>query len=106
MQSIQAIIALYSVQFYLTHKFFFRFRTFFDECNDKTGKDETKSCVFHGFLNTCSVDRNDTFVKLSNQILSKIKDSSAKRQDGLQLNLALVQSKLNSHNSCYLHYTC
>ena len=66
MQSIQAIIALYSVQFYLTHKFFFRFGTFFDECNDKTGKDETKSCVFHGFLNTCSVDRNDTFVKLSN----------------------------------------
>ena len=30
---------------------------------------------------------------------------SAKRQNGLQLNLEPVQSKLYSHNGCYLHYT-
>ena len=70
-----------------------------------TERDDTKSCVFHGFLCMCSVDRNDTFVKLSDQNFSKIKDSSAKRQDGLQLNLEPVQSKLYSHNGCYLHYT-
>ena len=71
----------------------------------ETKNDETKSCVFYGFLNICSVDWNDTFVKLSDQCLSKIKDSSAKRQDGLQLNLESVQSKLYSYNGCYLHYT-
>ena len=71
----------------------------------ETENDETKSCVFYGFLNMCSVDRYDTFVELSDQRLSKIKDSSAKRQDGLRLNLEPVQSKLYSHNGCYLHYT-
>ena len=71
----------------------------------ETKNDETKSCVFYGFLNICSVDWNDTFVKLLDQCLSKIKDSSAKRQDGLQLNLESVQSKLYSYNGCYLHYT-
>ena len=71
----------------------------------ETDKDETKSCVHHGFLNMCSVDQNDTSVKLLEQRLSKIKDSSAKRQDRFQLNLGPVQSKLYSHNGCYLHYT-
>ena len=71
----------------------------------ETEKYETKSCVLHGFLNICSVDRNDTFVKLSDQCLSKIKDSGAKRQGGLQLNLKPVQSKLHSRNGCYLHCT-
>ena len=71
----------------------------------ETEKDQTKSCVFYGFLNMCSVDRHDTFVELSDQRLSKIKDSSAKRQDGLRLNLEPVQFKLYSHNGCYLHYT-
>ena len=33
----------------------------------------------------CSVDQNDTFVELFDQRLSQIKDSSAKRQDELQL---------------------
>ena len=28
----------------------------------ETEKDETKSCVFHGFLNICSVDQNDASV--------------------------------------------
>ena len=71
----------------------------------ETENDETKSCVFYGFLNMCSVGRYDTFVELSDQRLSKIKDSSAKRQDGLRLNLEPVQSKLYSQNDCYLHYT-
>ena len=53
----------------------------------ETVKEETKSCVFHGFLNMCSVDRNDTFAELPEQRLSEIKDSSAKRQYGLQLGL-------------------
>ena len=70
----------------------------------ETEMDETKSYLFNGFLNMCSVDQNDTFVELSDQRLSKIKDSSAKRQDGLQLNLEPVQSKLYSHNGCYLYY--
>ena len=52
----------------------------------------------------CSIDQHDTFVELSDQRLSKIKDSSAKIQDGLRLNLEPVQSKLYSHNGCYLHY--
>ena len=56
----------------------------------ETEKDEIKNCVFYGFLNMCSVDRHDTFVELLNQRLSKIKDSSAKRQDGLRLNLERV----------------
>ena len=47
----------------------------------ETENDETKGCVFYGFLSMCSVDRHDTFVELSDQSLSKIKDSSAKRQD-------------------------
>ena len=47
----------------------------------ETEKDETKSCMFYGFLSMCSGDRHDTFVELSDQSLSKIKDSSAKRQD-------------------------
>ena len=71
----------------------------------ETENDETKSCVFYGFLDMYSVDRHDTFVELLDQRLSKIKDSSAKRQDGLRLNLEPVQSKLYSHNGCYLHYT-
>ena len=78
----------------------------------ETERDETKSCVFHGFLNICSVDqndasvdRNDTFVELSDQCFSKIKDSSVERQGGLQLNLKPVQSKLHSRNGCYLHCT-
>ena len=45
----------------------------------ETEKDETKSCVFYGFLNICSVDRHDTFVELSDQRLSKIKDSSKQK---------------------------
>ena len=68
-------------------------------------KDETKSCVLYGFWNMCSVDQHETFVELSDLPLSKIKDSSAKRLDRLWLNLETVQSKLYSHNSCYLHYT-
>ena len=28
----------------------------------ETEKDETKSCVFHGFLNICLVDQNDASV--------------------------------------------
>ena len=71
----------------------------------ETEKDETKRCVFHGFLKMSSFDRNDTFVKLPDQRSSKIKDSSVKRQDGLQLNLEPLQYKLYSHNGCYLHYT-
>ena len=67
----------------------------------KTEKEETKSCVFHGFLNMCSVDQNDTFVELPDQRLSKINNSIAKRQDGLPN----LESKLYSHNGCYLHYT-
>ena len=66
----------------------------------ETEKDEIKSCLFHEFLN-----RNGTYVQFSGQRLSKIKDSSAKRQDELQLNLEPVQSKRYSHNGCYLHYT-
>ena len=58
----------------------------------ETVKEETKSCVFHWFLNMCSVDRNDTFAELLEQRLSEIKDSSAKRQYGLQLDLEPVQS--------------
>ena len=71
----------------------------------ETDQNQTKSCVFHGFLNMWSVDRNDTFVELSDQRLSKIKDPRARRQDGLQLNLGPVQSKLYSHSGCYLHDT-
>ena len=71
----------------------------------ETEKDEIKSCLFHEFLNMCSANRNGTYVQFSGQRLSKIKDSSAKRQDELQLNLEPVQSKLYSHNGCYLHYT-
>ena len=71
----------------------------------ETDKDETKSCVYHGFLNMCSVDQNGTSIELLEQCLSKIKDSSAKRQDRFQMNLGPVQSKLYSHNGCYLHYT-
>ena len=70
----------------------------------ETEMDETKSYLFNGFLIMCSVDQNDTFAELSDQRLSKIKDSSAKRQDGLQLNLEPVQSKLYLHNGCYLYY--
>ena len=70
-----------------------------------TEKDETKSSIFHGFLNISSVDQNDIYVELVDQRLSQIKDSSAKRQDGLQLNMEPVQSKLYSHNGCYLHAT-
>ena len=71
----------------------------------ETDQNETKRCVFHEFLNMCPADRNDTFAELSDQRLCKIKDPSAKRQDGLQLNLEPVQSKLHSHNGCYLYYT-
>ena len=54
----------------------------------------------------CFVDENETFVvELSDQRLSKIKDSSAIRQDGLQLNLEPVQSKLYSQNGRYLNCT-
>lgn len=64
----------------------------------ETEKDEIKSCVFHGFLNRflngffLSIEM--TLVELWDQRLKKIKDSSAKRQDGLQLNLEPFQSKL------------
>ena len=44
----------------------------------QTAKDETKSGVFHGFLNMCFVYQKDTSVELSDQRLSKTKDSSAK----------------------------
>ena len=72
----------------------------------ETENNKTQSCMFYGFLNMCSVERNDTFVNLlSDQLLSKIEGSDARRRDRLQLNLALVQSKLYSNNSCYLPYT-
>ena len=72
----------------------------------ETENNETQSCMFYGFLNLCSVERNDNFVKfLSDQLLSKTEGSGTKRQDRLQLNLALVQSKLYSNNSCYLSFT-
>ena len=48
---------------------------------------------------------NDTFGALSDKCLSKIKVSNAKRQDGLQLNLELVRSKVYLHNGFYLRYT-
>ena len=73
----------------------------------ETENNETQSCMFYGFLNMCSVERNDNFVKfLSDQLFSsKTEGSGAKRQHRLQLNLALVQSKLYSNNSCYLSFT-
>lgn len=37
----------------------------------ETEKDEGKSCAVHGLLNTCSVDRNETFVELSEQWLQR-----------------------------------
>ena len=71
----------------------------------ETEKDEIKNCVFYGFLNVCSVNRHKPFIALLDQRLRKIKGSSAKRQDGLRINLELVQSKLYLHNDCHLHYT-
>ena len=92
-----------SIQFSFTQLINFRFRKFFDECNDGDRKGWNKKLCVLSIFEYVFCWWTWRFCWTVGPMFKQ--NQRFKCKDGLWLNLEPVQSKLCPHNGCYLHYT-